>query len=104
MQPQQRREALKPLVAQDARSIADVVVNRLGLKHAHRDLVRHYPGRGQHNAAILIALASAAQNKLMGIDSGDRNNASIEQLERAHESTADITDSLTASVRAKMKG
>lgn len=104
VQPQQRREALKPLVAQDARSIADVVCNRLDLKHAGRDLIRHFPGRGQHNAAILIALASAAQNKVMGIDTGDRNNASIEQLENAHEATADITDRVTASIRAKIKG
>jgi DNA repair protein RadD len=103
VQPQQRREALKPLVAQDSRSIADVVCNRLRLRHAGRDLVRHFPGRGQHNAAILIALASAAQNKVMGIESGDRNNASIGQLEKALDATADITDSLTASIRAKTK-
>jgi superfamily II DNA or RNA helicase len=104
VQPQQRREALKPLVSQDARSIADVVANRLELKHTGRDLIRHFPGRGQHNAAILIALASGAQNKVMGVESGDRNNASTEQLEKALEATADITDSLTASVRAKLKG
>lgn len=103
VQPQQRREALKPLVAQDARSIADVVANRLNIKHAGRDLLRHFPGRGQHNAAILVALASGAQNKVMGIDSGDRNNASIEQLEKALEATPDITDSLTALVRQKLK-
>lgn len=103
VQPQQRREALKPLVAQDARSIADVVANRLDIKHAGRDLLRHFPGRGQHNAAILVALASGAQNKVMGIDSGDRNNASIEQLEKALEATPDITDSLTALVRQKLK-
>jgi len=103
VQPQQRREALKPLVAQDARSIADVVANRLNIKHAGRDLLRHFPGRGQHNAAILVALASGAQNKAMGIDSGDRNNASIEQLEKALEATPDITDSLTALVRQKLK-
>lgn len=103
VQPQQRREALKPLVAQDARSIADVVANRLNIKHAGRDLLRHFPGRGQHNAAILVALASGAQNKVMGIDSGDRNNASIEQLEKALEVTPDITDSLTALVRQKLK-
>lgn len=104
VQPQQRREALKPRVTQDARSIADVVANRLDLKHTGRDLVRHFPGRGQHNAAILIALASGAQNKVMGVDSGDRSNASTEQLERALEVSADIADRLTASVRAKLKG
>jgi hypothetical protein len=81
-----------------------VVANRLELKHTGRDLIRHFPGRGQHNAAILIALASGAQNKVMGVESGDRNNASTEQLEKALEATADITDSLTASVRAKLKG
>lgn len=104
VQPQQRREALKPLVAQDARSIADVVANRLSIKHAGRDLIRHFPGRGQHNAAILVALASGAQNKVMEIESGDRNNASIEQLEKALEATPDITDSLTALVRQKLRG
>lgn len=104
VQPQKRRESLKPRVSQDARSIADVVANRLDLKHTGSDLVRHFPGRGQHNAAILIALASGAQNKVMGIETGERDNASIEQLEKALEATADITDSLTASVRRKIGG
>lgn len=103
VQPQRRREALKPRVSQDARSIADVVANRLDLKHTGRDLIRYYPGRGQHNAAILIALASGAQNKVMEIESGERDNASIQQLEKALEATADITDSVTAAVRNKME-
>lgn len=103
VQPQQRREALKPRVYQEARSIADVVCNRLDLRHVGQDLVRHYPGRGSHNAAVLIALASAAQNRVMGIESGDRENASMEQLEMAINASADITDSLTAAVRSKIR-
>lgn len=102
VQPQRRREALKPRVAQEARSIADTVANRLGLKHAGRDLLRHFPGRGQNNAAILITLANGAQNKIMGIEAGDRENASTEQLEKALEASADIVDSLTGSVKSKL--
>jgi DNA repair protein RadD len=102
VQPQRRKEALRVVVSQDARSIADVVINRLKLKHGGRDLVRHYPGRGPHNAAILITLAQKAQNERMGLDSGQRESASIEQFERAHADAADIADRLTGAVRAKL--
>lgn len=102
VQPQRRKEGLRVIVSQDARSIADVVINRLALKHAGRDLVRHYPGRGPHNAAILITLAQKAQNERMGLDSGQRETASVEQFELAHAASADIADSLTAAVKSKL--
>ena len=104
VQPQRRREALKLRVIQDARSIVGTVINRLDINRTGRELIRHFSGRGQHNTAILIALASGAQNKVMGIDAGEREKASTEQLEKALEATADIVDSLTALVRGKMEG
>jgi DNA repair protein RadD len=54
IQPQRRREALRQKLYQEGRSIADVVVNRLGLSHGGGDLRRHFPGRGTTNSAILI--------------------------------------------------
>lgn len=102
VQPQRRKEGLRVRVAQEARSIADVVINRLGLKHGGKDLVAKYPGRGPHNAAILIALAQKAQNEEMGLESGQRESASIEQFERAHAASANIADRLTAAVRGKL--
>ncbi|MDQ6911263.1 MAG: DEAD/DEAH box helicase family protein [Verrucomicrobiota bacterium] len=104
IQPQRRKEALRMRIAQEARSIADVVINRLGLKHEGHDLVRLYPGRGTSNATILIALAQKAQNELMGIASGEREAASIEQFETALEASAEMADKLTASTRAKLRG
>lgn len=83
VQPQKKKEALRIKIAQDARSIANVVINRLGLKHGGRDLVPQYPGRGEHNAAILITLAQRAQNEVMGLEPGQRESASIEQFEAA---------------------
>jgi DNA repair protein RadD len=103
-QPQRKKEALRTRVYQDARSIADVVINRLGLKHPGRDLIRHYPGRGPSNAAILITLAQGVQNNRMGISAGERDNASIEQLQRALNASADIADQLTSMVRDAMGG
>jgi DNA repair protein RadD len=102
IQPQRRKEALRRRVAQDSRSIADTVANRLDLRHAARDLMRFLPGRGETNSAILISLASGFQNREMGLESGKRDEASAEQLETALAATADIADSLTAMVREKM--
>lgn len=102
VQPQRRKEALRVKATQDARSIADVVINRLDLKHAGKDLVSKYPGRGPHNAAILITLAQKAQNEEMGVDSGQRDSASIEQFEAALAATPSITDRLTATVKTKL--
>jgi hypothetical protein len=83
IQPQRKKEAVLKRLYQEARSIADTVVNRLELKHSGRDLLRFFPGRGDTNIAILIALALGQQNKAMGVPSGQRNDASVEQLETA---------------------
>jgi DNA repair protein RadD len=104
VQPQRKKEALRTRVYQDARSIADVVINRLGLKHPGRDLLKCYPGRGPSNAAILITLAQGVQNKRMGISAGERDDASIDQLQVALDASADIADQLTSIVRNTIEG
>jgi len=104
VQPQNRREALRRRVYQEARSIADVAINRLALKHAGRDLLTRFPGRGPSNAAIAITLALGIQNNKMELSKGDRENASIEQLQTAIEASADIADQLTSMIRDSMRG
>ncbi|HXD31003.1 MAG TPA: DEAD/DEAH box helicase family protein [Pyrinomonadaceae bacterium] len=103
VQPQRKKEALRTRVYQEARSIADVVINRLGLKHPGRNLIKCYPGRGPSNAAILITLAQGVQNNRMGISAGERDNASLEQLQTALDASADIADQLTSMVRNAME-
>ncbi len=101
IQPQERREALKGRLAQEARSIADTVLNRLGLSHQGRDLLRYF--QGSHNTEILIRMASSEQNNVMGIGTGERQTASAEQLENAVNASPDIADKLSALVRGRMK-
>jgi len=103
VQPQRRKEALRIMIAQDARSIADTVINRLNLRHAGKDLVTKYPGRGPSNTAILIKLAFKAQNDIMKVGSGERDNASIEQFTIAHSASADIADRLTSAIKRKLE-
>jgi DNA repair protein RadD len=100
-QPQRRREALRLRLMPEARSIADTVINRLGMSHQGGQLVRFFPGRGLSNAAIITALASAAQNNKMGVGPGERDGASEQQFQAAIDATPDIVDSLTALVSAK---
>ena len=100
IQPQERREALKGRLQQEARSIGDTVVNRLQLGHRGRDLLRAFSG--DHNSEILIRLASAEQNKVMGVETGQRGSADIAQLEAAIDASADIADKLSSLVREKM--
>ena len=95
---------MKPRVYQESRSIADTVLNRLNLPHQGRDLIRYFPGKGPSNASILIALASGAQNKVMNVTSGERDTASIEQLEAALANSANIVDRLTTFIKQKMGG
>jgi superfamily II DNA or RNA helicase len=102
VQPQRRKEALRKRLAQDARSMADTVINRLGLKHMGKDLLRHFPGRGPHNVAILTSLANGWINNAMGVDSGGRSDASIEQFETGLEAVPNLTDSLTSHVKQKL--
>lgn len=101
IQPQERREALKGRLAQEARSIADTVINRLELKHSGKDLLRFF--QGNHNAEILIRMANSEQNSVMEIGSGERISVSVEQLESAVNASPDIVDKLSALVRGKMK-
>jgi DNA repair protein RadD len=101
IQPQQRREALKGRLQQEARSIADTVLNRLGLQHRGRDLLRCFSGN--HNSEILIRLASAEQNAVMRLEPGQRQSADIGQLEAAISGSPDIADKLSSFVRGKLK-
>jgi hypothetical protein len=104
VQPQRKKESLRMRVTQDARAIADTVINRLGLKHGGKDLVRVLgPRGGTTNLAILIPMAQAAQNKKMGLEDGGRETASIEQFQAALNAAPDIVDELTALVKAKMR-
>lgn len=101
IQPQERREALKGRLQQEARSIADTVTNRLGLQHRGRDLLRCFTG--SHNSEILIRLASAEQNNVMDLPSGQRQSADIRQLESAINASPDIADKLSSLIREKLK-
>lgn len=101
IQPQERREALKGRLQQEARSIADTVMNRLSLQPRGRDLLRCFSGN--FNAEILIRLASSEQNKVMGVESGQRQSADIDQLEGAINASPDIADKLSSLVREKLK-
>ena len=101
IQPQERREALKGRLQQEARSIANTVLNRIGLQHQGRDLLKCFVGN--FNAEIMIRLASSEQNKVMNLESGQRQSASIEQLEKAVGSSPDIADKLSSIVREKLE-
>ena len=100
IQPQERREALKGRLQQEARSIADTVLNRIGLQHRGRDLLKAFSGN--FNAEIMIRLASAEQNKVMNVEPGERQSAGIEQLQRAVDASPDIADKLSSLVREKL--
>ena len=101
IQPQERREALKGRLKQEARSIADTVLNRLELPHRGCELRSRFSGN--FNAEIMIKLASAAQNEVMGLDPGQRQLADIDQLKRAVDASPDIADKLTSIVRENLK-
>jgi superfamily II DNA or RNA helicase len=101
IQPQERREALKGRLQQEARSVADTVLNRLGIQHRGRDLLRAFSG--SHNSEILIRLASAEQNTVMKLEPGQRQSADIPQLESAINASPDIADKLSSLVREKLK-
>ena len=100
-QPQDERQALRGRLMPEARAIADTVINRLGLNHRGRDLLKFY-GSAAHNSEILIRLASAEQNKAMGVVDGGRADASAEQMRLGIAASADIADKLTAIIRGKI--
>ena len=86
---------------QEARTIADTVLNRMELKHRGRDLLKCFSGN--FNAEILIRLASAEQNNVMNLESGQRQAADIEQLEKAINASPDIAEKLSSLVREKLE-
>ena len=101
VQPQRRREALRVSVQQESRSIADAVLNRFSLSHRGRDLLKYFSGH--HNTDVLIRLASSRQNKVMKIESGERQSASVSQLEAAIRASPDIVDALSSLLREKFE-
>ena len=77
------------------------MLNRIGLQHRGRDLLKGFSGN--FNAEIMIRLASAEQNKVMNVESGERQSAGIEQLQRAVDASPDIADKLSGLVREKLE-
>ena len=55
-----------------------------------------------NNSQILIRLASAEQNTIMEVGSGERDTVKIEQLQSAIDSSPDIADKLTALIKGKI--
>jgi hypothetical protein len=103
VQYQKHREQLKVRLAQDGRSAADAIINRVKLKHGGKDLMRYFPGKGDSNVVILIALVHGWLNKQMSLESGERDNASVEQLERGIDRIPDAVDAVTKLVTEKLK-
>ena len=101
IQPQMRREALKGRLSQESRSIADTVLNRIGIRHQGKELLRYFSG--SHNTEVLIRLASSEQNKIMEIEKGGRTSASADQLQTGISASADIVDKLSAVITGKIK-
>ena len=101
VQPQRHREALRVRVQRGSRSIADAVLNRFSLPHRGRELLKYFPGTD--NTSVLIRLASSKQNEVMGIESGERNSASVSQFEAAIQASPDIVDALSSLLKEKLE-
>ena len=99
-QPQKEKEGLRKRVYQEARSIADVVINRTGLKHTGKDIVKFFPGKGKYNVDVLVSVIGGKQNTVMGVASKERDNASLEQFRAALEAS----DQIAAELEEEIKG
>ena len=104
VQPQRRREQVRARLAQDARSAADAVINRLKLKHAGRRLAPLFPGNDGADVVVVTRLVNGWLNKQMNLDTGEREQASVEQLERGLDRVPDAVDAITELVGEKLKG
>jgi len=103
VQPQRRRDALLKRLAQEARSIADTVLNRLNLPFGGLKIGAAISTHaGKDNGVALIALAFSHQNRVMGVEGGGRDEATLEQIERAVQASADIVDRLHKFVSEKL--
>lgn len=103
VQPQRRREQLRLRLAQDARSAADAVINRLGLKHGGRKLVPLFPGTDGSDVVVVTRLVNGWLNKQINLETGEREQASVEQLERAMERVPDSVDAVAKLVAEKLR-
>ena len=89
-----RRSGSQAASQRNAESIADTVVNRMGLKHRGRDLLKSFSGN--HNVPeILHQKPSRVRNRtnvLMGLPSTGNARANIAQLESAINASPDIAE------------
>lgn len=104
VQPQRRREQLRVRLAQDARSASDAVINRLRLKHGGRRLAKFFPGNEGEDVIVVISLVNGWLNKQMGLETGQREQASLEQLELGLQRVPDAVDAVANVVDEKLKG
>ncbi|HET8579442.1 MAG TPA: DEAD/DEAH box helicase family protein [Nitrospiraceae bacterium] len=103
VQPQRRREAMRARLAQDARSAADAVINRLKLNHAGQRLAPLFPGSDGSDVVVVTRLVNGWLNKQMSLETGQREQASAEQLELGLEKAPDAVDALATLIGEKLK-
>jgi len=102
VQPQRKREALRIRLSQEARSAADTVINRLNLKHGGRNLISVFPGKGDNNLIICIAIVNGWLNSIMKLGPGKREEASIQQLEKGVEEIPNSVDAVTFLIKEEI--
>jgi DNA repair protein RadD len=103
VQPQRRREQLRTRLAQDARSGADAIINRLKLKHGGRKLARLFPGNDGPDVVVVTRLVNGWINKQIDLETGEREQASAEQLELGLERVPEAVDAITKLIAEKSK-
>ncbi len=98
IQPQRRRVQARKRLNERAKSVANRVLDDLGLKGSGREITKK-----QANRAEMIERMNKRVNKYLGIEKKERNKISTEQAESAFDALDKLGDELREEIRKEME-
>jgi len=102
--PQARRREARKRLNEEVKRTANLLLNRLDLKHGGRELALKYcPGTTGINLVAAIQSINSSLNKELNIKSGQKGTLNADDFISAQESLIKILDDLTTSIKGRMK-
>lgn len=103
VQPQRRRQALRARLREQTQSLANRVLEALGHRPGGQAVVHKTATGAANNLSAVIVLLNREINARLGIESGQRADLNLKQIESALEVLEDVGDSVQKDLEDTLK-
>jgi hypothetical protein len=101
VQPQRHRQAMRARLRETTQSLANRVLEAIGQRPGGQAVVHRTSTGAANNLAAVIVLLNREINARLGIDSGQRGELTLQQIESAMEVLDDVADEVQSELQAQ---